>query len=102
MAGVVVAIDGLAKQRDLSHSGIDEASDFSNDFARCPITFWAYRVGNDAVGAAFIAAFHHCHKGGGASPTWLRCSGEKRRLFHVKDSPHERQSTGFYLSQQRG
>jgi hypothetical protein len=52
----IVVIDGLAEESDLRRPGVGEFADFVDDVLRGAMDFSAAGVGDDAVGAEFIAA----------------------------------------------
>ena len=51
-----VMVDRLAEERDFARSGGDEFGDFVDDVLRRAMDFGAASVGDDAIGAEFIAA----------------------------------------------
>ncbi len=53
---VGVVVDRLAEQRDFACAGGDEFLDFFDDVFRGAMNFRAAGVGDDAVGAEFVAA----------------------------------------------
>ena len=53
---VVIVIDRLPQQRHFAHAGVGQSFDFVDNIPRRTMNLRPARVGNDAVGAEFIAA----------------------------------------------
>ena len=58
-AAIRPGIHILAEQDDLASAALDQLTRFGNDVAPRPRDFGAARVGDDAIGAEFVAAFLH-------------------------------------------
>src|SRR3546814_16268669 len=58
--------DVLAEQRDLARPARDQRPRLGNQIGEGPARLGAARIGDDAIGAEFVAAFLHGQEGGGA------------------------------------
>ena len=75
--------DVLAQQRDLARAGIDQLARLELEIGIGARDLGAAGVGDDAIGAEFVAAFLHGEKGGGRALAALGERGEFGDRGHV-------------------
>ena len=73
----------LAEQDDLARAGVDQRLRFGDDVVPRPRDFGAARIGHDAIGAEFVAAFLHGEEGARAGAAARRQRVEFADRRHV-------------------